>query len=827
MAAIKLVDGLGKTLAKVGEDEALVDNQHDKTINNKPHKLVTSAKKAETGYVATEEIAQRDVTSVQIPASFAGLESVCIPVRMKNQLFEIEEVNEQDDYVEITAKHIFYQQRKNYTLWNPVLGMNYTGAAACRNIMANAIMDMGFEVASDCGDEVRNGDVMDYARKNIVEAFLDPETGVCAMYNLSMVRDNDVFYCLKEVGYDRGIVIQDKKNMLGVQRIENIEETVTRVVPYGKDEDGEIVWMNHDGKKWLDSTHINDYSKPKVGLLDTRLQIGSDGVTADNIQAKLLEKAQKAYSDDHIDAPDVSMTIQFISLGDTEEYAQYRGLDKVYLYDVLHVKDLERGYSYSAEVVGVEHDILTGRLNSVTIGKLVDWDGIRKVMTWQIPEINGDSIRLHTIKEGSFRAGAVRSNDIANNAVTANHFSNSAETKVKNLCVEQLIVENTSPDGLLNTRFQVTEGLIQSEITDRTNADAQMSSRITQTANAITAEVTRATAAEGTLSGRITVEAGKISQIVSAVGADGQVTAASIVLAINQSTGESEAKIDAQHVYIGNEKSTTVINGKLNASDITAEFLNSKIAQIPTLNANAISCNTLTAGTNIYGPNGLSLYANGLWNVTLSESGNTYTLKQTTLNGTETTIGSFSRAISSASWSWVGGAPRVTLSPQDQTFFGPAINGITFTGSKTWATDKKSFTQDFYCYDANSNNVYTENLSINTSDSYNAGNSAGYLAGWNAACGAIRKSGNIIIGPVYGSPGSTERKYMVTLNQAEYTASSYTKESHSYSASSLSTWTGSITYGIAASSYYKASSHSYTPSSYTASSFSPATLTWS
>lgn len=822
MAAIKLVDGLGKTLAKVGEDEALVDNQHDKTINNKPHKLVTSVKKAETGYVATEEIAQRDVTSVQIPATFAGLESVCIPVRMKNQLFEIEEVNEQDDYVEITAKHIFYQQRRNYTLWNPVLGMNYTGAAACRNIMANAIMDMGFEVASDCGDEVRNGDVMDYARKNIVEAFLDPETGVCAMYNLSLVRDNDVFYCLKEVGYDRGIVIQDKKNMLGVQRIENIEETVTRVVPYGKDEDGEIVWMNHNGKKWLDSTHINDYSKPKVGLLDTRLQIGTDGVTAENIQAKLLEKAQKAYSDDHIDMPDVSMTIQFISLGDTEEYAQYRGLDKVYLYDILHVKDLERGYSYSAEVVGVEHDILTGRLNSVTIGKLVDWDGIRKVMTWQIPEINGDSIRLHTIKEGSFRAGAVRSNDIANNAVNGNHFSNNANSKIKNLCVEQLIVENTSPDGLLNTRFQVTEGLIQSEITDRTNADAQMGTRITQNSQAITAEATRATAAEGTLSGRITVEAGKISQIVSAVGADGQVTAASIVLAINQSTGQSEAKIDAGHVYIGNTKSTTVISGKLNVSDLSAEIASLARLDVARLVSDGdvvceeVNCSRVDSTT-------LNNAAVDSMIASASVSGNVLTL--TTVGGDEI---DFSKAISSASWSWAGGAPRVTLSPQDQSFTGPAINGITFSSSsKTWATDKKSFTQDFYCYDANSNNVYTENLSINTKDSYNAGHSAGYLAGWNAACGAIRKSGNIIIGPVYGSIGSTERKYMVTLNQAEYTASSYTKESHSYSASRLSTWTGSITYGIAASSYYKASSHSYTASSYTASSFSPATLTWS
>lgn len=48
------------------------------------------------------------------------------------------------------------------------------------------------------------------------------------------------------------------------------------------------------------------------------------------------------------------------------------------------------------------------------------------------------------------------------------------------------------------------------------------------------------------------------------------IKAGEIALAINTSTGESEAKIDADHVYIGNEKSTTVIAGKAEVSDLTA-----------------------------------------------------------------------------------------------------------------------------------------------------------------------------------------------------------------------------------------------------------------
>lgn len=177
----------------------------------------------------------------------------------------------------------------------------------------------------------------------------------------------------------------------------------------------------------------------------------------------------------------------------------------------------------------------------------------------------------------------------------------------------------------------------------------------------------------------ISVEAGKISQIVSAVGDDGEVTAASIVLAINQSTGDGEARIDADHVYIGNRKSTTVINGKLEASDITANLIQAKIETLATLNAAAITANTITAGSNLYLPNGLSVGANGVWQVSLTQDGDTYTLTETKLNGTTRSIGTFSRA-TSLSGRWSGGAYTATADPQDETC-STTLTSITRTGN--------------------------------------------------------------------------------------------------------------------------------------------------
>lgn len=61
-----------------------------------------------------------------------------------------------------------------------------------------------------------------------------------------------------------------------------------------------------------------------------------------------------------------------------------------------------------------------------------------------------------------------------------------------------------------------------------------------------------------------------ISFVVGTRSGGKYIKAGEITLAINLSTGESEAKIDANHVYIGNEKSTTVIAGKAELSDVTA-----------------------------------------------------------------------------------------------------------------------------------------------------------------------------------------------------------------------------------------------------------------
>ena len=164
------------------------------------------------------------------------------------------------------------------------------------------------------------------------------------------------------------------------------------------------------------------------------------------------------------------------------------------------------------------------------------------------------------------------------------------------------------------------------------------------------------------------------SSIEGVAGPDGRVTAATIAVAINAEG--SQAIIDADKVYIGNSKSTTVINGKASLTDVNATYIQTKILELSTLNAVSVAvqgtlgvhevqadriCYRSNSGGSSYHYNELKdMFVSGL---TLERNGDTYTLKSHNYNQVDTVIGSFSRA-TTLSGEWSGRNYNVTATPQ-------------------------------------------------------------------------------------------------------------------------------------------------------------------
>lgn len=610
-------------LAKISQE----DLQYQEMVLNKVNyrKSVKDSKGNKkiitgTGYVQKTELDALNLSTVPIPANFAGLEAVMTPTRLQDQLFEIVDVDEEENEVTITARHIWYRNLQNNTLWKPTADQNYTAAAVCRNILTNAIFPSESNVASDCTD-TKPGKDLDFERKNLVEAFLDPEKGVCKLFGLSLIRDNMDFYCLKEVGFNRGFVVEAGKNMLGVERQENIENLATRIAPIAKDAKGAIVWLDYNGLKYIDSQYINDYASPRLEIYDTGLVIGKDGVTAENVQEKLLAAAQKRLSDDKVDLPEVTMRVEFVSLGDTEEYKQYRDLDKVYLYDIITVKDPEKGYNYAAQVIGVEHDILTGMLNSVTIGSLKQADASRKIAVWQVPEVDGANIRLLSISAGSFEAGAIQGDDIGDYVIQYAHFASATvdalnaetieavEAQIETIIAGHITAESIKASAIdaINATLgtaTITNGLID-------NADIGFAHIQAATAESLIArdavtdryfidklQVRNLQSVEATV-GELVVKASNGNYYKLDVGSDGSLsptrvypTAAAIAEGKYGNGAIIETDLTVADLSASNIKGINALIDKLTASRIDVDELFARQAFIGKLNTTDISSNT-------------------------------------------------------------------------------------------------------------------------------------------------------------------------------------------------------------------------------------------
>ena len=247
------------------------------------------------------------------------------------------------------------------------------------------------------------------------------------------------------------------------------------------------------------------------------------------------------------------------------------------------------------------------------------------------------------------------------------------------MCAKGIIGEDAqgNPNWVRLSEIVVNENGIYTQVQSVQNDIVVANTRIDQNENAITLEANRAIDQERTLSGQISVEAGKISQVVSAVGKDGEVTAASIVLAINEA-GDSEARIDAEKVYIGNSKSTTVIAGKCSLSDVTADYIGAKIATMSKLTCPEFEGNVYASrmyfanGSTPYGSTIYQRVGDALAELQIEQDPDTgvCTLsKKSWSDAAWVVVGTFDHAVpTTLTGAWnSSGTFTVTASPQDAT----------------------------------------------------------------------------------------------------------------------------------------------------------------
>jgi phage minor structural protein len=277
------------------------------------------------------------------------------------QLFRILYLQKDLDTIKGYALHISYDLLGNFIEDIYLQGMN--GTRALQEVLNRSTDPHNFVGVSNI-TKLRNSRLV---RKNTLEAIMgDKDNSLLSRWGGELYRDNFRINWLEKIGSDKGVTIKYAKNLTGIEYKIDLSHLVTHFIPKGFD--GLLL-----PEKYVVSPLAEKY-KPIVKrklleLEDVKSKKVSptqeDAVDHDQALTLLREKSKKAF-ELGADKPEITCTVAFIDLSQTEEYKNYAVLEKIYLGDTVGVQ--YKGINILTRCVGYTYDCLQNRYIHVELG---------------------------------------------------------------------------------------------------------------------------------------------------------------------------------------------------------------------------------------------------------------------------------------------------------------------------------------------------------------------------------------------------------------------------------------------------------------------------
>lgn len=277
----------------------------------------------------------------------------------ENQLFRIYEVTKPiNGIVTINAEHISYALSHF-----PINNVSVSGNAylAINTLLTNARNNLsvshGFTVATSDITTVKN---FAMAVGSVRSALGGTSGSVLDVYGGEFEFDNYVIRLHKNRGEDTGVIVAYGKNLTDIKVTTSMESAYTHLFPYClKDETLTLV----SGKR-IAVTNNSGISE-RVLIKDFTSFFGNEEeITA----ATLLTKANAWLADNDINSPSINVTVSFIHLWQSPEYATVAALEKVSLCDYVTVRHTILGVDIKAQVIKTVYDTLAERYTKIELG---------------------------------------------------------------------------------------------------------------------------------------------------------------------------------------------------------------------------------------------------------------------------------------------------------------------------------------------------------------------------------------------------------------------------------------------------------------------------
>lgn len=385
-----------------------------------PWKKVCVVDGGQVGYMSTKYLKPvRTITEVIEPGKPTGGSAVKIG-QSRDQLFRVFSVEQDSSAGTVTAQalHVFYDESGN------LIDAEYEIEEGKTEEVNSVIASINAKLLTPSTVRFQpinlTGDITGvFSYKTPVLAYLDPDEGIVKQTKALLVRDNYEAYLLPDMVRDRGVTIRRGKNLLGVEVTNDISKVVTRIIPVGKNKNGDPLYLTD--AKYVDSPRIGDYPIPRVQRIEYDVQTGKDDFKNDAaVRTEIKRLAEEEYSKNGVDLPTYGMDVDFVLLGNTAEYADFASLQAVHLYDTVTVIDEMLALTAKVRVTGYKWNCLTQQYKSVTLGELQDVK--QTVYSYNLP------------------TGGIAGNKIMNNSLGGTALRNATieYAKITNAAIEQL-----------------------------------------------------------------------------------------------------------------------------------------------------------------------------------------------------------------------------------------------------------------------------------------------------------------------------------------------------------------------------------------------------
>ncbi|HML46868.1 MAG TPA: phage tail spike protein, partial [Clostridia bacterium] len=374
--------------------------------------------------------------------------------QLREQPFRIYRVVPELTQVTVYARHIFYDLMDNMIVrYAPTAGVS--GVNVVRGVFQNCQSTHRFSVYTDL---TGTADELTFENVNPVEALLG-EGGVSETFQGELARDWYDVYLVNRVGNDSDVQIRQGKNLLGVSYDVDETNVATRLLPTGETEDGALLYLD---ELYIDSPNLHAYPHPKwMHLHVPEAKVSEDRGVYEAKQR--LRQAVYTELENGCDLPTITLDVDFINVGDTEEYAAYLPLTDIFLGDSVRVISPKLGLEVSLRMTQYTYDCLLMRYTSVKLGSISDSVESSLISARQIASgsLGGGKLAIGSIGTGHLQSASVGSLQVKAAAIGAAHIQDASITRAH---IAEALIDTLTVNALTAVTAKI-QALVAGSIT--------------------------------------------------------------------------------------------------------------------------------------------------------------------------------------------------------------------------------------------------------------------------------------------------------------------------------------------------------------------------